>query len=278
MSNMKDNENMIASRLRVVAVDDEPLALELLVRTIHDVRPQAQIMAFAEPGAVMDYAKENPVDVAFLDIQMCGRNGAELAESLRQLHPSINLIFVTGYDQYTGDALALHASGYILKPVNRAKVEKELSDLRHPRIPVLLRVRCFGNFDVFGPDGQPLHFARSKSKEAFAYLIYRCGAGCTVRELAATLFEDEPYDTKKCQYTQKILSSMMDALRRVGAESVIAKRYNNLAVNMDRVDCDYYRLLSSAQEPPREYRGEFMAQYPWAEEEAASLDALVRGK
>ena len=278
MSNMKDNENMISSRLRVVAVDDEPLALELLVRTIHDVRPQAQIMAFAELGAVMDYAKENPVDVAFLDIQMCGRNGAELAESLRQLHPSINLIFVTGYDQYTGDALALHASGYILKPVNRAKVEKELSDLRHPRIPVLLRVRCFGNFDVFGPDGQPLHFARSKSKEAFAYLIYRCGAGCTVRELAATLFEDEPYDTKKCQYTQKILSSMMDALRRAGAESVIAKRYNNLAVNMDRVDCDYYRLLSSAQEPPREYRGEFMAQYPWAEEEAASLDALVRGK
>lgn len=84
MSNMKDNENMIASRLRVVAVDDEPLALELLVRTIHDVRPQAQIMAFAELGAVMDYAKENPVDVAFLDIQMCGRNGAELAESLRQ--------------------------------------------------------------------------------------------------------------------------------------------------------------------------------------------------
>lgn len=173
MSNMKDNENMIASRLRVVAVDDEPLALELLVRTIHDVRPQAQIMAFAEPGAVMDYAKENPVDVAFLDIQMCGRNGVELA---------------------------------------------------------------------------------------------------------GTLFEDEPYDTKKCQYTQKILSSMMDALRRAGAESVIAKRYNNLAVNMDRVDCDYYRLLSSAQEPPREYRGEFMAQYPWTEEEAASLDALVCGK
>ena len=121
----------------------------------------------------MDYAKENPVDVAFLDIQMCGRNGVELA---------------------------------------------------------------------------------------------------------GTLFEDEPYDTKKCQYTQKILSSMMDALRRAGAESVIAKRYNNLAVNMDRVDCDYYRLLSSAQEPPREYRGEFMAQYPWTEEEAASLDALVCGK
>ena len=264
--------------MRIMIVDDEKYAMKQLCSVVEQVAPGAEIVCINECDDAVEAAKHKNYDVAFLDIQMCGRNGAELAESLRQLHPSINLIFVTGYDQYTGDALALHASGYILKPVNRAKVEKELSDLRHPRIPVLLRVRCFGNFDVFGPDGQPLHFARSKSKEAFAYLIYRCGAGCTVRELAATLFEDEPYDTKKCQYTQKILSSMMDALRRAGAESVIAKRYNNLAVNMDRVDCDYYRLLSSAQEPPREYRGEFMAQYPWAEEEAASLDALVRGK
>ena len=192
MSNLKDNENAASTGagLRIVAVDDEPLALELLVRTVHDVRPQAQIMAFTEAEGLLKYTRENPVDVAFLDIQMRGINGVELADALRQLHPAINLIFVTGYDQYTGDVMALYASGYILKPVNRAKVEKELSDLRHPQIPSLLRVRCFGNFDVFGPDGQPLHFSRSKSKEAFAYLIYRCGASCTVRELAATLFED----------------------------------------------------------------------------------------
>lgn len=48
---------------------------------------------------------------------------------------------------------------------------------------------------------------------------------------------------------------MMDALRSAGAESVIAKRYNNLAINMNRLDCDYYRLLDSAPELPREYRG-----------------------
>ena len=135
MSNLKDNENAASTGagLRIVAVDDEPLALELLVRTVHDVRPQAQIMAFTEAEGLLKYTRENPVDVAFLDIQMRGINGVELADALRQLHPAINLIFVTGYDQYTGDAMALHASGYILKPVNRAKVEKELSDLRHPQ-------------------------------------------------------------------------------------------------------------------------------------------------
>ena len=116
MSNLKDNENAASTGagLRIVAVDDEPLALELLVRTVHDVRPQAQIMAFTEAEGLLKYARENPVDVAFLDIQMRGINGVELADALRQLHPAINLIFVTGFDQYTGDAMALHASGYIL--------------------------------------------------------------------------------------------------------------------------------------------------------------------
>ena len=78
----------------------------------------------------MAYVRDNPVDVAFLDIQMRGLSGVELAEALRLQNPAVNLIFVTGYDQYTGDAMALPASGYILKPVNNAKIEKELSALR----------------------------------------------------------------------------------------------------------------------------------------------------
>ena len=264
--------------LRIVAVDDEPLALELLVRTIKSVQPQAQIMAFSKADKVMAYARDNPVDVAFLDIQMRGLNGVELAAALRRMNPNVNLIFVTGYDQYTGDAMALHASGYILKPVNRAKVEKELADLRYPRLPALLRVRCFGNFDVFSPNGQPLHFSRSKAKEALAYLVYRSGAGCTVRELAAVLFEDEPYDAKKCQYMQKILSSMMDALRQAGAGGVVTKRYNNMAVNTELLSCDYYRLLQSDPEALREYSGEFMTQYSWAERQTGTLDAIVHSK
>ena len=109
--NLPDTATTDNTPLRVVAVDDEPLALELLVRTIKSVRPQAQIMAFAKPEKVMAYVRDNPVDVAFLDIQMRGLSGVELAEALRSQNPAVNLIFVTGYDQYTGDAMALHASG-----------------------------------------------------------------------------------------------------------------------------------------------------------------------
>ena len=261
--------------LRIVAADDEPLALELLLRTIRLVRPDAQVTGFSRAADLLAYVRAKPCDVAFLDIQLRGANGIELAAALKQVAPQLNLIFVTGYDQYAVDALTLHASGYILKPVTRAKVERELDDLRHPHVPTLLRIQCFGNFDVFGMDGKPLHFSRSKAKETLAYLVHRRGASCTVREVAAVLFEDEPYDIKKCQYVQKIYSSLQDTLRAAGAGSVLLKQYNSLAIDTTQVDCDYYRLLRHDPVALCAYRQEYMSQYSWAEAENASLSALT---
>lgn len=261
--------------LRIVAADDEPLALELLLRTIRTVRPDAQVTGFSRADDLLAYIKDKPCDVAFLDIRLRGTNGIELAAELKRIAPQLNLIFVTGYDQYAVDALTLHASGYILKPVTCAKVERELADLRHPCTPTLLRVQCFGNFEVFGMDGRPLHFSRSKAKETLAYLVHRRGASCTVREVAAVLFEDEPYDVRKCQYVQKIYSSLQETLRAAGAGSVLLKQYNSLAIDTAQVDCDYYRLLRHDPGALRTYRQEYMSQYSWAEAENASLSVLA---
>ena len=77
----------------------------------------------------------------------------------------------------------LRASGYIMKPVTVEKVKAELEALRYPIVPkknVLLRVQCFGNFDVFLPSGEHVRFERSRSKEIFAYLVHRQGTSCTI--------------------------------------------------------------------------------------------------
>ncbi|MBR6101164.1 MAG: hypothetical protein IKP95_01950 [Ruminococcus sp.] len=69
-----------------------------------------------------------------------------------------------------------------MKPVNKAKVEKELADLRFPIVPkndALLQIQCFGNFDVFTPSGEHVRFERSKAKEMFAYLFHKQGSSCT---------------------------------------------------------------------------------------------------
>lgn len=254
--------------MRILAVDDEPLALEMLTQAIEEAKPDAELTGFRKQSELLEEAKSGGCDIAFLDIHMRGMNGVELAKNLKEVNPKMNIIFVTGYDEYTGDAMRLHASGYIMKPVTKEKIEAELEELRFPIVPkndALLKVQCFGNFDVFTPDGTPVHFERSKSKEVFAYLVHRHGSSCTVREIAAALFEDAPYDLKQQAYLQKIMSAMMKSLRKIGAEKAVNKKYNSLSVNVNLLDCDYYRFQELDAGAVNAYECEYMSQYYWAD-------------
>ena len=267
--------------MHIIAVDDEPLALGLLVRSIQEACPDARISQFQSGQKALAFLEDDQCDVAFLDIQMRGLDGLTLAKRIKERNPRCNLIFVTGYSEYAGDALAMHASGYINKPVSAQAIRAELEDLRHPVSPLpdtLLRIRCFGNFEVFTVDGEPVKFNRTKAKELFAYLVYRRGSSCTTRELAAVLFEDNEYSTRQMLYLQKIVSSMMQTLREYRAAGVVHKTYNAISLNDEAVDCDYYRFLKMDVPSINAYTGEFMTQYSWAEFVAGYLDRITTGK
>jgi len=183
--------------MKILCLDDEQLALQMLEMCVKKVKPDAEVLAYDDQDDLLEEAEKNGCDVAFLDIHMRGMNGVEVAKRLKQSNPKMNIIFVTGVSEYKADAMDMRASGYIMKPVTKEEVARELEELRFPIIPkndALLKVQCFGNFDVFLPDGTPVHFERSRSKEIFAYLVHRHGSSCSTREIAAALFEDEPYD------------------------------------------------------------------------------------
>lgn len=254
--------------MRILCVDDEPLALQMLEMSVQKAKPDADILAFEDQDDLIAEAEKNGCDIAFLDIHMRGMSGVEVARRLKEINPKMNIIFVTGYSEYTGEAMRLHASGYIMKPVTKDKIAAELEDLRFPIVPksnALLKVQCFGNFDVFTPDGKPLHFERSKAKEVFAYLVHRHGSSCTKKEIAAALFEDEPYDNNQQAYLQKIMSAMMKSLKAVGAEKAVNKTYNSISVNVDALDCDYYRFAELDAGAVNAYQNEYMSQYYWAD-------------
>jgi two-component system, LytTR family, response regulator len=114
--------------IRALIVDDEAPArarLRLLLDEIEDV----QIAGEAEDGesAIGAIAALTP-DVVFLDIQMPGCTGLEVAASLRSPRP--HLVFCTAFDQYAVDAFELSAVDYLLKPVNRARLAKALERVR----------------------------------------------------------------------------------------------------------------------------------------------------
>ena len=266
--------------MHIIAVDDEPLALGLLTRSIQEARPTAQISAFQTAREALQFLEENPCDVAFLDVHMRGMDGLTLAKQIKESNPKCNLVFVTGYSEYAKDALTLHASGYIIKPVSAESIRAELNDLRHPvtLLPgALLRIRCFGNFEVFSANGEPVKFSRTKAKELFAYLVYRRGSSCSTRELAAILFEDNAYTNKQMLYLQKIISSMMQTLKAYNAAGIVHKSYNAIALNDTLADCDYYRFLEMDVPSINTYTGEFMTQYSWAEFVAGYLDRITTG-
>ena len=133
-------------------------------------------------------------DVAFLDIEMPGMTGLELALQMKKTCPNLNIIFVTGYSSYALEAIEMHSSGYIMKPATKDKIKTELDNLRSPIEPTIekkernIQVHCFGNFEIL-LDGKPVPFHRSKAKELLAYLVDRKGAGIERAELAAALWE-----------------------------------------------------------------------------------------
>lgn len=267
--------------MTILLIDDEPLALEMLKDSVAEACPDAVLHPFLKTSEALAFLQANPVDIAFLDIQMRGMSGLEMAVKCKQLYPKINLIFATGYDSYAIDAMTMHASGYIMKPITAEKVKKELMNLRHPlqsRPGTKLQVKCFGNFDVCLPDGTPLQFARAKSKELLAYLVYRKGTPCSVRELAAVLFEDSDYDRKQQVYLQKIISSMMQTLKQYDLASIVQKRYNSICLDVSVLDCDYYRFLELDPGAINSYTGEFLSQYSWAEFMTGYLDRLTNTK
>lgn len=253
--------------MNILAVDDETNARELLVKEIQRVCPDDVVDAFALPVDAIVAADQTDYQVAFLDVEMPQMNGVQLAKKLKLAHPQINVIFVTAYREYSLDAMEMHASGYLLKPVSGQAIQQELEHLRYPVEAEQKGVRAltFGNFD-FLSQGQSVRFARSKSKEALAYLIDRHGQGVSKKEMAAILFENEAYSKQVQDYVGKIMQELAKALKDIGAEKVLIRKFNYYAVDPKEFSCDLYEYENGDPNAINHFRGEYMSQYSWAED------------
>ena len=247
--------------MNVLLVEDEELQLIRLKKSIDNVLKDSTIYCFTNPLEAIDKTKDIKIDIAFLDIEMPGMSGMKLAKKLKEINPKINIIFVTAFDNYGLEAMKMHASGYISKPVNDEKIQKEIENLRYPielKGEKKIQVKCFGNFEVFYK-GEPIKFAYSKSKELFAYLIDREGAAININELNALLWEE---DHKS--YLRNLIADIQQTMKKLGISDVFYKRHNECYIDVSKVDCDAYEYKKDNPSAINLYKGEYMIQYPWA--------------
>jgi len=263
--------------VNIIAVDDEQLALEINEQAIQDALPDSTLTCFTVSNKALSYAKENQVDVAFLDIEMGGMNGLALARHLKDIHGKTNIVFVTGYSEYALDSYEVDASDYLLKPVTKESVARAMARLRNPvdlRAGVKIFVQTFGNFEIFVM-GRPLLFTRSKAKELLAYLIDRRGALCTNNEIIAAIWEEKGDSPSLQSHFRQLVADLTRTLHKAGISDIITKRRGQLAIRPDKFRCDLYEYDHGKTAAVNAYGGEYMAQYSWAEITNARLDGIT---
>lgn len=125
-------------KITCITIDDEPLALGLMVSHIIKT-PFLELKGeFDNPIDAIEFLQDNQVQLIFLDIQMPDFTGVEFA---RTLNDNCNVIFTTAYDKYAVEGFQLHALDYLLKPIsydvflNSVKHAKQYFDLLKSTTP-----------------------------------------------------------------------------------------------------------------------------------------------
>lgn len=252
--------------MRILLIDSDRNALNRLEGAVEEVCAQAQIAAFSSSLDALHDAERSRPDVVFCEVDLPELNGLSFSRAVKKLHPRVNIIFVTDSGEYKDEAISLHVSGYMPKSVSAESVKAQLDNLLYPiETPAApVHARTFGNFDLF-VNGKAVAFNRSKSKELLAYLIDRQGAAVPKKELCAILYGGD-YSISKQNYFTQIYAALKQTLEEYGCGNLLLRRYNSYAVDTSLFTCDSYAFLEGDASAANRYRGEYMEQYPWAEQ------------
>ena len=127
-----DAANEVDNHPNVIIVDDNKIILTGGTPIIEKALPNAVVSGFTKPSEAMKYAQNNRVSLAFLDIELGLTNGIDLCNSLLEINPRMNVVFLTAYPEYSIEAWNTKASGFMVKPITLEGVKEQLKKLRHP--------------------------------------------------------------------------------------------------------------------------------------------------
>lgn len=167
--------------LEAIIIDNEKPAIDILKILLERTGQVKVLKSFLSADDAFSSFPNLKPDVAFLDIEMPGTNGLELAEKLLAINSSMEIIFVTAYDQYALEAFRVNALDYLLKPISLDDVEQTIARVNKRKGSSLVstekssysgHIHCFGKLSVFGSiNDKPVKWRTSKAEELFAFML-----------------------------------------------------------------------------------------------------------
>ena len=126
MNDQSDNK----SDFLVMIVDDEAIALQGAKNIVADALPDALVVAFKRSSEALEFARNNTISLALLDIEIGKVSGLDLSQMIHEITPSTTIIFLTAYPDYALDAWSTYAGGFLVKPLKKNELLKQLDMLR----------------------------------------------------------------------------------------------------------------------------------------------------
>ena len=119
--------------MRIVCVDDHPIMLFGLTQNIRQILPGTEIHSFQRAEEALSFIREKGCEILICEIELCGTDGITLAQKVKKLYPTVNIIFLTVCDEkeYAREVLQIKPSGYLVKPANKEQLSFELHNLRY---------------------------------------------------------------------------------------------------------------------------------------------------
>lgn len=251
--------------MRAIIVDDEPIMTRRFVRLTKSISDLNIVGRFEKPEDALIYAEKNPIEVAFLDIEMPGTSGIQLAEELRNIRANMIIVFITAYEEYIRDSNQIGGDYFIIKPYTESvlKIMMEKLRLLEKRQQKAIYIQTFGRFLVKVRD-RPIGLT-GKAKEILALVVTRCGKEVSNEEIYATLWEYRPYSNKHMSVYYNALRRLKKALKDEGIQDLLVSTPRGQTVNTELFDCDYYEWKNGRSDFRNRFEGEFLPEYSWGE-------------
>lgn len=257
--------------MKAIIVDDEPIMLASFLRLSSGIEGLDLAGKFQSGEEALEFARQTPIDLAFLDIAMPVMNGIELAKRLRQLRPDILIVFISAYDEYIRESNQIGGDYYIVKPYKRETLEMVMDRLRliAKRQQKSVYIQMFGRFTVL-KDGAPVHL-QGKAKEILALIATRRGREISNEEIFSTIWETRTYSNDSMSVYYNALRRLKNSLEAEGLSSLLLSTSRGQMINTELFDCDYYAWLDHRADNSEQFRGEFLSEYSWGESLLAEL-------
>lgn len=266
--------------LRAIIVDDEPAILDEMKDLLSAEEGISVIGAYTEPLRALEEARLIKPQCAFLDIELMGMSGIELAERLFSIDPDMDIVFVTAYNNYGAQAFEVNAVDYLLKPVRAERLRRTLEKLQKKRENIctcnnsLCTIRSFGGFAVYVGE-RAVKWSRAKTKELFAILLHRKGKSITKYKLCELLWPEQTQE-HALAYLQTSIWAIRKSFRNLGFQGISIEYHDNrYLMKLDGFDWDVidfekhyqvYKKSRSAEELEaalRLYTGEYLEEEGW---------------